>query len=181
MHVQDFLQGMTKTVPLPTTLVAGIRTLPTLLTVALVLLPGNLLAQREKQPLFTAESEVVRIDLIVTDKKGRFVSDLQAHEIQVWEDGRKQKIISFQRQGQDDISAAQNERQPPLPGDTPAAQPSEGAHFVVLLDLESLSFNSLLRTKRSLEEFLQSELGGAGSGHAGEHQAGLAHPPVLYQ
>ena len=159
MHVQDFLQGMTKTVPLPTRLVAGIRTLPALWTVALVLLPGNLLAQREKQPLFTAESEVVRIDLIVTDKKGRFVSDLQAHEIQVWEDGRKQKIISFQRQGQDDISAAQNDRQPALPGDTPAAQPSEGAHFVVLLDLESLSFDSLLRTKRSLEEFFQSQLG----------------------
>ena len=150
---------MTLRVPLPTRLVAGIRTLPALLTAALVLLPANLLAQKEGEPLFTAESEVARVDLIVTDKKGRFVSDLQAHEVQVWEDGTRQKIISFQRQGPDAISAAPNDREPALPGDTRAAQPGEGAHFVVLLDLESLTFESLLRTKRSLEEFFQSELG----------------------
>ena len=158
MHVPDFFQGMTKRVQSPTRLVAVVGTLPTLLTVALVLLPGNLFAQREKQPLFTAESEVVRIDLIVTDKKGRFVSDLQAHEIEIWEDGKKQEVTSFQRLGEDDISAAQNDREPFRPEDTPAAQPGEGAHFVVLLDLESMSFDSLLRVKHSFEEFFQSHL-----------------------
>ncbi len=133
--------------------------LPTLLTVSVAVLPGDLVAQEEGEPLFTAESEVVRVDLIVTDKKGRFVSDLQAHEIQVWEDGRQQKIISFQRQGQDDLSTAQN-RKSAIPGDAPAARAEGGgAHFVVLLDLESLTFDSLLRTKHSLEEYFQSELG----------------------
>ena len=158
MHVQDSFQGMTKRVSLPIGLVAPVRIFPTLLTVALVLLPRNLFAQ-EEQPRFTAESEVVRVDLIVTDRQGRFVSDLQAHDIQVWEDGKKQQITFFQRQGEDDISGAHNDREPFRSADTPAPQPDEGAHFVVLLDLESMSFDSLLRVKHSLEAFFQSHLG----------------------
>ncbi len=161
MQTQDFFQRLVKRVPTPTRPMAAVRALPAL---ALVLLPGNLFAQREAPPVFTAESEVVRIDLIVSDKKGRFISDLQAHEIQVWEDGKKQKVTFFHRLGPGAFDTVPIDEEPlrleEVPGAEPGAgaEPGRGAYFVVLLDLESLTFDSLLRTKRSLEEFFQSQL-----------------------
>ncbi len=161
MQTQDFFQRLVKRVPMPTRLMAAVRALPAL---ALVLLPGNLFAQREAPPVFTAESEVVRIDLIVSDKKGRFISDLQAHEIQVWEDGKKQKVTFFHQLGPGAFDTVPIDEEPlrleEVPGAEPGAgaEPGQGAYFVVLLDLESLTFDSLLRTKRSLEEFFQSHL-----------------------
>ncbi len=109
--------------------------------------------------MFKSETEVVRIDLIITDKKGRFIPDLQAREVEVWEDGRKQKITFFHQLGPDAIDAGQSEQEPLRLQEVPGAEPGSGAYFVVLLDLESLSFDSLLRTRRSLEEFFQSQLG----------------------
>ena len=46
-------------------------------------------------PRFTAGAEVVALDLVVRDKKGKLVTDLQPGEIEVLEDGVPQKVTSF--------------------------------------------------------------------------------------
>jgi VWFA-related protein len=46
-------------------------------------------------PRFVSGTEVVALDLIVRDKKGKLVTDLQEGEVQVLEDGALQKLTSF--------------------------------------------------------------------------------------
>jgi VWFA-related protein len=49
----------------------------------------------ETAPRFTSGAEVVAVDLVVRDKKGRLVTDLRQDEIEILEDGVPQKITSF--------------------------------------------------------------------------------------
>jgi len=46
-------------------------------------------------PVFTSESSVVLLDVIVRDKKGRLVKDLTPADFEVWEDGQKQTVATF--------------------------------------------------------------------------------------
>jgi VWFA-related protein len=50
-------------------------------------------AQEPGAPVFRVGSETVVIDLIATDRDGRFVADLQPSEIQVFEEGKVQKAL----------------------------------------------------------------------------------------
>src|SRR5882762_3880322 len=65
---------------------------------------ANVFAQQPSQPRIPAQSRddtvkittnLVQIDAAVTDKKGRAVTDLQAEDFEVYEDGRLQKITNF--------------------------------------------------------------------------------------
>ena len=49
----------------------------------------------EATPRFVSGAEVVALDLVVRDKKGKLVTDLQEGEIEVLEDGVPQKLTSF--------------------------------------------------------------------------------------
>jgi VWFA-related protein len=49
----------------------------------------------ETAPRFVSGAEVVALDLVVRDKKGKLVTDLQESEVQVLEDGVLQKLTSF--------------------------------------------------------------------------------------
>ncbi len=62
-----------------------------------------------------ATAEEILVDLIVRDKKGRFVRDLRPEEIQVFEDGEPQKITSFRLiQGREAMVQGQTVRLDPL-------------------------------------------------------------------
>ena len=46
-------------------------------------------------PVIRSESRLVRVDAIVTDKKGNYVTDLTADDFKVFEDNKQQKVNSF--------------------------------------------------------------------------------------
>src|ERR1700746_1761428 len=46
-------------------------------------------------PTIRAETRLVLVDTIVTDKKGNYVSDLAQKDFKVWEDDKEQEIKSF--------------------------------------------------------------------------------------
>ena len=57
-------------------------------------------AQGQEQPLATAptiraESRIVLVDAVVTDKKGKYMHDLKQHDFRVFEDNKEQPITSF--------------------------------------------------------------------------------------
>lgn len=52
-------------------------------------------AAPEPPPRFVSGAEVVALDLVVRDKKGRLVTDLRQEEVQVLEDGVPQNLTSF--------------------------------------------------------------------------------------
>jgi len=40
-------------------------------------------------------TNLVQVDAVVTDKSGRLITDLKPGEVQIYEDGRQQKITHF--------------------------------------------------------------------------------------
>ena len=64
--------------------------------------PVDVLAQPPPEPpdelrreVFRVDTEVVLLDVVARDKKGRTVRDLRAGEIEVYEDGVRQETGSF--------------------------------------------------------------------------------------
>lgn len=52
-------------------------------------------SQREQRPTFRSSVDVVSFAVTVTDRRGRFITDLQEHEVEIYEDGRKQALRFF--------------------------------------------------------------------------------------
>src|SRR5271155_966928 len=46
-------------------------------------------------PVIRAETRLVLVDTVVTDKKGNYVRDLAQTDFKVWEDGKEQTLTSF--------------------------------------------------------------------------------------
>jgi len=54
-------------------------------------------AQTPAPPVFSSQAEVVNLTVTVLDKEGNLVTDLEAQDFQIYEDGRPQKIDLFGR------------------------------------------------------------------------------------
>jgi VWFA-related protein len=66
------------------------------LALATVLLPPLAAAPRQaEKPTFPAGTEVVTVDVVVTDRDGRPVTDLRKEDFTVTEDGKPQEIVAF--------------------------------------------------------------------------------------
>jgi len=52
-------------------------------------------ASDSSTPVFKAETRLVLVDTIVTDKKGNYITDLTAKDFKVWEDNKEQTIKNF--------------------------------------------------------------------------------------
>jgi VWFA-related protein len=117
------------------------------IVMALLLADGTI-AQEPKpvppgtdQPTFRTGAEVVVLDVVVRDKKGRTVRDLRPEELQVYEDGVRQKIVSFKLEaaGQEPSTEAEAGKaaEPPAPG--VASRTPDAGHF----NLVTLVFDQL--------------------------------------
>jgi VWFA-related protein len=84
-------------------------------------------SQTRDLPTFAAATNAVTLDVVVRDKRGRMVRDLTAADFEVYEDGVKQAIDSFEVFGLREAVSAQ---QPAAPSASPAAagaRPSAGS------------------------------------------------------
>src|SRR6266545_944415 len=86
--------------------------------------------------VFRVEAEVVMLDLVVRDRKGRTVRDLRPEELQVFEDGLRQEPSGFRYV---DTRAAGLSLEEEEPGKVAAKRPEEGRH----LNLVTLVFDQL--------------------------------------
>src|SRR3954447_5163049 len=66
------------------------------LVTGLVLLSGALAQQPPTAPpIFKTETRIVPVDVVVTDKKGNYIHDLEQKDFKVYEDNKEQPIKSF--------------------------------------------------------------------------------------
>ncbi len=93
--------------------------------------PPELVAQ-----VFRVEAEVVMLDLVVRDKKGRTVRDLRPEELQVFEDGARQEPSGFRYVDTRAVGLTLEEEEP---GKVAAKRPEEAQH----LNLVTLVFDQL--------------------------------------
>jgi VWFA-related protein len=52
-------------------------------------------AGADETPVIRAETRLVLVDTVVTDKKGNYIRDLAQKDFRVWEDGKEQPLTSF--------------------------------------------------------------------------------------
>jgi len=118
--------------------------------------------QKGQAPVFRAGVNVVRVDIIVTDRQGNAVTDLTQSDFEVREDGKPQVI---------DLFRLINSNGEPAAGAEPARvirtmhdEEAEAARddvrlFVIFLDDYHVRMDSAMRVRDPLVQFLRTQLG----------------------
>lgn len=117
---------------------------------------------QDQTPTFRAESDLVLVDLVVTDRQGNFVDDLKLEEVQVLEDGKVQDVRFFRlerrRTAEQDPEKDQVSDPSQKPEGAQETSAVEGGYYLFLLDLQTMDHNSVERSKESIREFLHSKI-----------------------
>lgn len=114
--------------------------------------------QTDPQDVVRVETSLVQTDVMVFDKKGKFVDGLKPEQFQLKIDNKPQEISFFeriasgiQRNPQPTVSPAANTTNPTAPPPAPVAQ---GRVVIFFVDDFHLAPDSLVRTRKALLEFI---------------------------
>ena len=118
-------------------------------------LHGQSQTSTTQAPTFRATTSLVEVDFVAFDGQGRFVPGLMPEDLVLYEDGKKQSIQNFYLVTHDAslrTSAA---------AATANGTPAERARrvFVVVFDESHLSHESLMRSQKGAETFIQTQIG----------------------
>ena len=93
-------------------------------------------------PVFKAETRLVLVDTIVTDKAGNYITDLTAKDFKVWEDNKEEAIRSFSLE-------------------SGSAAPSQGRpHYLVLFfDNSTMAFADQAHARDAAAKFVEANAG----------------------
>ena len=93
-------------------------------------------------PVIKAETRLVLVDTIITDKKGNYVHDLTAKDFRVWEDSQEQQVKTFSFEAD------------------PAGPSSSQKHYLVLLfDNSTLSSSDQVYARQAAIKFIEGNAG----------------------
>jgi len=106
-------------------------------------------------------TNLIQIDVSVTDAKGKVITDLRPEEIEIYENGQKQEITNFSF-----ISAARTITEKPkttgktdIPVPVASLRPENVRRtFALVVDDLSLSFESASLTRRALRKFVDEHM-----------------------
>ena len=110
------------------------------------------------------DTELVQIDIVVSDKQGKLISDLKREDFQILEDGKPQTISHFSvgtsgRQAmwlRPELRAAGNDkRSAPMP----QVAFNAGRYLVLAVDDVHLAPGNMMLAKKALNKFLDSQVG----------------------
>ncbi len=136
-----------------------------LLAVALAALAAP--AGQVESPIIRVTVNLVQVDAVVTDSKGRQVTDLKAEDFEITEDGRPQKITNFSyirlappSQPATAPPTAPLPRGAVAPPPAPAATKREEVRrtIVLVVDDLGLSFESMGEVRHDLKHFVEQQL-----------------------
>lgn len=98
---------------------------------------------------------LIQIDVTVKDKKGKVVTDLKPEEIEVYENGKKQKLTNFSFVS--NVRAQETKSDVVLP--PTAIKPTDVRSTIALVvDDLSLSFESTAQVRRALKKFVDEQM-----------------------
>ena len=110
-------------------------------------------------------TNLVQIDVSVTDKKGNIVRDLKPEDFEIYENGKKQPVTAFSFVSSERVAAPEKKRQPdasetaPVPVPPTNLRPDQVRRTVALIvDDLSLSFESTYQTRRALKRFVDEQM-----------------------
>jgi VWFA-related protein len=141
-----------------------------ILFLLLVLLSGVAASAQSARPSPPAEGEVVRIstnliqlDVSVTDKKGNPIPDLRADEVEIYENGKKQKVsnLSFVSSIRETGETLSKKGTPNLGIPVPTTElKTENVRRTIALVVDdlTLSFESAYYTRNALKKFVDQQM-----------------------
>jgi VWFA-related protein len=110
-------------------------------------------------------TNLVQVDAVVTDKDGRLVTDLKPEEVEIFEDGREQKITNFSFVSTTPDATPPAQPQPStLPKGAPPAPPVRlhpeqvRRTIALVVDDLGLSFESTAYVRQALKKFVDKQL-----------------------
>jgi VWFA-related protein len=135
---------------------------PFVLVLAFLVSPS---ATPQDPPVFGARADLVVIDLIATDGDGRLVTDLRAEEIEVQEEGKRQRVefARFVAAGDHEATATGALPSPPTETGAPAPPavrqaPGSPLSLVVVVDLATMPFDLLAHTREAVVRMARERL-----------------------
>ena len=115
------------------------------------------------------ETELVQIDVVVTDKQGKLVNDLKREDFQLYEDGKLQTISNFSigtaKQPANWLKAnvrttnRTSPNSPPTSAATPSPVVDAGRYLVLAVDDIHLKAANMMLTKQTLTRFIDQQIG----------------------
>lgn len=122
-------------------------------------------AQSDEDEVVRITTNLVQLDAVVTDKKGRQVTDLKAEDFEVFEDERPQKITNFSYVSTEppvaaSLSAVRPADAAPAPPAPPRRLRPEQVRRTVALVVDDLglSFESMAQVRRALRDFVEKQM-----------------------
>ena len=99
-------------------------------------------APAAEQPAVRAESRLVLVDTVVTDKRGKYIRDLEQKDFKVWEDSKEQKITSFSYE------------------ETNSSMPAPRPRYMVLFfDNSTMEFGDQAKARDAASKFIDANAG----------------------
>jgi VWFA-related protein len=117
--------------------------------------PPNPQTGAPRTPIFSAEVEIVTVDVVVADKKGVPVSGLRKEDFLLYEDDAPQKITRFERMELPEEPSAVTPQRPPVSTNM-SPTTDAGRTFAVAFDDVQLDAFQGHRAKLAIAEFLRT-------------------------
>jgi VWFA-related protein len=120
--------------------------------------------QPESDEVVRITTNLVQVDAVITDKDGKLVTDLEPEDVEIFEDGRKQKITHFsynatttEQPVKETSSKPADKNAPPVP---PARLRPEDVRRTIALVVDDLglSFESTHYVREALKKFVDRQM-----------------------
>ena len=106
-------------------------------------------------------TNLIQVDITVTDAKGKIITDLKPEEVEIYENGEKEKITNFSFISSVNTStertAVPDKNGIPVPQQTLRPEQIRRTFALVVDDL-SLSFESAYQTRKALKRFVDEQM-----------------------
>lgn len=120
--------------------------------------------QPEADDVVRITTNLVQVDAVITDKDGKLVTDLKPEEVEIYENGREQKITNFSFNLSESTAPAREAKRtaadksaPPVPPSRPRAEDIRRTIALVVDDL-GLSFESTYYVRSALKKFVDEQM-----------------------
>src|SRR3954453_6577329 len=104
--------------------------------------PANPPAAGAPAAIFRSETRLVPVDVVVQDKKGGYIRDLEQKDFKVWEDNKEQPIRNFSFEADPASPLAQQKK-----------------NLVLFFDLSSMNPGDQMQARQAAAKFIDSNAG----------------------
>src|SRR5947209_4212882 len=118
----------------------------------------------EEEDVVRITTNLVQVDAVITDKNGKVVTDLKPEEIEIFEDGRKQKLTHFSYNvaeapapERSALPVVAEKNAPPVPPTRLKPEDIRRTIAIVVDDL-GVSFESTYYVRLALKRFVDEEM-----------------------